>query len=89
MIINFDIPVLYNADRSAEKLPDFETYLHRVGRAGRFGVKGICVTVAKTKQDIELLSQIQAYYKHEIKPIHPWNSDHLENLDPVKYAIES
>jgi superfamily II DNA/RNA helicase len=27
-------------DRDRESEPDFEVYLHRVGRAGRFGRKG-------------------------------------------------
>lgn len=36
LVINFDLPERYG-QRSE---PDYEVYLHRVGRAGRFGRKG-------------------------------------------------
>ena len=36
LVVNFDIPVNYN--RATE--PEYETYLHRIGRSGRFGRKG-------------------------------------------------
>ena len=41
MVINFDLPVQYG--RYSE--PDNEVYLHRVGRAGRFGRKGISLLI--------------------------------------------
>lgn len=36
-MINYDLPVKH--DRQSE--PDYEVYLHRIGRAGRFGRKGL------------------------------------------------
>lgn len=41
MVINFDLPVRY--DNRSE--PDYEVYLHRVGRAGRFGRKGTSLLI--------------------------------------------
>ena len=35
LVINFDVPV----ERDL-RTPAFETYLHRIGRSGRFGRKG-------------------------------------------------
>lgn len=35
LVINFDIPV----ERDM-RTPNYETYLHRIGRSGRFGRKG-------------------------------------------------
>jgi ATP-dependent RNA helicase DDX19/DBP5 len=35
LVINYDVPV----ERDA-KVPAYETYLHRIGRSGRFGRKG-------------------------------------------------
>lgn len=42
MVINYDLPLKYAAEyiRGREPEPDCEVYLHRVGRAGRFGRKG-------------------------------------------------
>lgn len=36
MVINHDLPVKYENQNE----PDYEVYLHRIGRAGRFGRKG-------------------------------------------------
>lgn len=35
MVVNFDLPVKFKSPE-----PDYEVYLHRIGRAGRFGRKG-------------------------------------------------
>lgn len=35
LVVNYDVPV----ERDG-RLPAFETYLHRIGRSGRFGRKG-------------------------------------------------
>ena len=36
LVINYDMPV----EHSNPRAPNFETYLHRIGRSGRFGEKG-------------------------------------------------
>lgn len=42
LVVNFDLPVKSNSNyrRFESAQPDFETYLHRIGRSGRFGRKG-------------------------------------------------
>ena len=35
LVINYDMPV----EHSNPRAPNFETYLHRIGRSGRFGKK--------------------------------------------------
>ncbi len=35
LVVNFDLPVERDQQR-----PAFDTYLHRIGRSGRFGRKG-------------------------------------------------
>jgi superfamily II DNA/RNA helicase len=34
-----------------------DTYLHRVGRAGRFGTKGLAISFISTKEDGEILNE--------------------------------
>lgn len=41
IVINYDIPIIPNC---GFKEPDYETYLHRVGRTGRFQTDGIAIT---------------------------------------------
>eukprot|EP00477_Mikrocytos_mackini_P000264 GAHX01000278.1.p1 GENE.GAHX01000278.1~~GAHX01000278.1.p1 ORF type:complete len:413 (-),score=67.50 GAHX01000278.1:36-1241(-) len=41
---------------------DNASYLHRVGRAGRFGKKGLCVNIISTKEDEEMLESIKECY---------------------------
>lgn len=40
LVINYDLPVKHAAGYMRDPEPDYEVYLHRVGRAGRFGRKG-------------------------------------------------
>jgi len=35
--------------------PDYENYLHRIGRAGRFGVPGLALTIYDREEDEEML----------------------------------
>lgn len=41
LVINYDIP------------RDVETYLHRMGRAGRYGSYGLCITIATEGKDVQ------------------------------------
>lgn len=66
LIINFDLPVI---KVDGNYLPDFETYLHRIGRTGRFGSKGIGLNLLGGEQDKKLLDSIQDYYKSNIEEI--------------------
>src|SRR5690242_1460177 len=55
-VINFDVPWQ----------PD--DYVHRIGRTGRAGAKGIAVTLA-TKEDAELIQRIEKLTGHKIQRI--------------------
>ena len=60
LVINFDVPTWTGADRVREAAP--ETYLHRIGRAGRFGLKGIALTLYDRDEDEEYLETILKTY---------------------------
>jgi len=53
IVINFDVPVLHlpNGVRKG----DPESYIHRIGRTGRFGSKGIAVTIYDRDEDKKYL----------------------------------
>tara|TARA_B110000211_G_scaffold73418_2_gene85340 strand:- start:4914 stop:6089 length:1176 start_codon:yes stop_codon:yes gene_type:complete len=56
VVINFDIPKY------------IETYIHRIGRSGRFGRKGLAINLV-TEEEFEKLKKIQNYYSTEIVPL--------------------
>jgi len=47
VVVNYDMPE--NAD----------TYLHRVGRAGRFGTKGLAISLVSSEEDGKVLNEVQ------------------------------
>ena len=63
VVVNFDLPDLPNGQ------PDFETYLHRIGRTGRFGRMGIAINMIDTARNIMLLKQIQDHFGSSSLPI--------------------
>merc|ERR1711972_547593 len=45
---------------------DADSYLHRVGRAGRFGTKGLAIAFIGTDEDKEVLKQVQERFEVNI-----------------------
>ncbi|KAH7011565.1 ATP-dependent RNA helicase DBP5 [Ilyonectria destructans] len=54
MVINYDIPMKGRGDSE----PDAETYLHRIGRTGRFGRVGVSISFVYDKKSFDALSNI-------------------------------
>ncbi|SSD61770.1 probable ATP-dependent RNA helicase FAL1 [Saccharomycodes ludwigii] len=63
LVINYDLPEIT------------ENYIHRIGRSGRFGRKGVAINFV-TKEDISKLRQIERQYSVKIKPM-PANIEEL------------
>lgn len=57
IVINYDMP-----DAS-------DSYLHRVGRAGRFGTKGLAITFASSDEDAKILEDVQSRFEVSISPL--------------------
>merc|ERR1712014_250212 len=51
IVVNYDMP------------EDSDSYLHRVGRAGRFGTKGLAITFSSNDDDSEVLSSVQKRFE--------------------------
>jgi translation initiation factor 4A len=54
LVINYDLP------------SNIENYLHRIGRSGRFGRKGVAINFVST-QDVKNMRDIEAFYHTEIQ----------------------
>jgi ATP-dependent RNA helicase UAP56/SUB2 len=48
-----------------------DTYLHRVGRAGRFGTKGLAISMISTDEDEAVLQQVQSRFEVAITELPP------------------
>jgi len=57
LVVNYDLP------------PSKETYIHRIGRCGRFGKRGVSISMVKSddQSDIKTLQKMKQIYKLEIK----------------------
>lgn len=54
IVINYDMP-----ENRGDGSDETDTYLHRVGRAGRFGTKGLAITFVATEEEKTTLKKIQ------------------------------
>lgn len=69
LVINYDVPV----ERDG-MTPAYETYLHRIGRSGRFGRKGAAFNLISGDKEAFQLDQIAEYFKHTIPEV-PYNDE--------------
>jgi len=51
IVVNYDMP------------DDSDSYLHRVGRAGRFGTKGLAITFVSGSDDADVLKKVQERFE--------------------------
>ena len=66
LVVNYELPINY--DGGDRKAVNFETYLHRIGRTGRFGQKGVAVNLA-TPEEMPKVKSIEEFYNCEIEKI--------------------
>ena len=72
LVINYDLP------------NNRELYIHRIGRSGRFGRKGVAINFVKA-DDIRILRDIEQYYSTQIDEM-PMNGEAI-NFHPDKYHM--
>lgn len=61
VVINYDFP-----DDCKGTCSPSDSYLHRVGRAGRFGTKGLGISFVATDEDEKNLADVQARFEVSI-----------------------
>ncbi|XP_067051953.1 ATP-dependent RNA helicase DDX19A-like isoform X2 [Acropora muricata] len=75
LVVNYDMPV----EPSGQ--PDFETYLHRIGRTGRFGKNGIAVNFIDGQQSMNIMKKIQEHFGKKISLLDTNDVEELEKLN--------
>ncbi|KAL3138207.1 hypothetical protein ABBQ38_005428 [Trebouxia sp. C0009 RCD-2024] len=69
LVVNFNPPVEKD-NRSAA----FDTYLHRIGRSGRFGRKGAAFNLVTGPTENAVIDELADYFKIEIPDL-PWDDE--------------
>ena len=57
VVFNYNMPI------------DSDSYLHRVGRAGRFGTKGLAISFISEQEDLVVLEEIQKRFEVKIEEL--------------------
>ncbi|CAI8493685.1 unnamed protein product [Pichia kudriavzevii] len=68
LVINYDLP------------DNNENYIHRIGRSGRFGRKGVAINLLADNNDITRMREIEMFYNTQIQEL-PADIGHLFNND--------
>lgn len=74
MVINYDMPLTQSGEADAE------TYLHRIGRTGRFGRKGISINFVHDQQSWKHMTSIEQALKCSITRVQ------TDDIDEVSWA---
>ncbi|XP_076910175.1 DEAD-box ATP-dependent RNA helicase 38-like [Bidens hawaiensis] len=80
LVVNYDIPVK-NCEYPPE--PDYQVYLNRVGRAGRYGRKGAVFNLLCDDEDRMFMEKIERQFNHNVTEVPSWTSD-----DDFKVALK-
>ncbi|ELT87428.1 hypothetical protein CAPTEDRAFT_209158 [Capitella teleta] len=75
VVVNFDLPVNMKGEA------DCETYLHRIGRTGRFGNRGLAINMVDSARSLAIMHDIAAHFGKTIQELDPNDIDQVEALD--------
>lgn len=83
VVVNYDLPV------DKEGKPDPSTYLHRIGRTGRFGRVGVSISFVHDEASFKTLTAIEDYFKGSIRLTNLPTDDWAEVEEIVRKAIKN
>ena len=65
IVINYDFPSSRES-KSESKSEASDQYIHRVGRAGRFGTKGLAISFIADQDDADQLAAVQSRFEVDV-----------------------
>lgn len=74
IVVNFDLPV----DQQGHA--DCETYLHRIGRTGRFGKNGIAINMIDSDAAMDICKDIEKHFSKKIERLDAEDCDEIEKI---------
>ncbi|EIW84301.1 ATP-dependent RNA helicase DBP5 [Coniophora puteana RWD-64-598 SS2] len=89
MVVNYDLPLMNERGNyhSGDALPDIETYIHRIGRTGRFGRKGISINFVHDQRTWQQMEMIEKTLGRKIVRIKTDDLDDME--ESMKKVLKS
>lgn len=74
VVVNFDMPI------TMDGRPDCETYLHRIGRTGRFGKNGIAINMVDNSRSMAVMRSIEKHFGRKIERLDTDDLDEIEKI---------
>lgn len=74
LVVNFDMPM------DTEKKADCETYLHRIGRTGRFGKAGIAINLVDSSLAMKICTDIESHFGKRILLLDIEDAEEIEKI---------
>nr|XP_027201218.1 ATP-dependent RNA helicase DDX19A-like [Dermatophagoides pteronyssinus] len=75
IVINYDLPT-----NPETRNIDFDTYLHRIGRTGRFGKEGLAINFVDGDRTMQMIRQLEEHFKRPIKKLDATDVDEIEKI---------
>merc|ERR1712000_287885 len=80
VVVNYDLPT---KRRGRTVIADVDTYIHRIGRTGRFGRVGTAISFVEGPDDKRILGEIESALHGDTpgkRIIKPWDVRDIEGL---------
>ena len=75
IVVNYDMPT-----EKDETTADCETYLHRIGRTGRFGKHGLAINLIDSEKSLNILNEIERHFQKPIIKLDAQDMDAIEKI---------
>lgn len=75
VVVNYDLPV-----HVTTKDIDFETYLHRIGRTGRFGKTGLAINLVDGARTLNMIRMLEEHFGRKIEKLDATKVEEIEKI---------
>jgi ATP-dependent RNA helicase DDX19/DBP5 len=76
VVINYDLPI-----NNETKEVDYETYLHRIGRTGRFGKYGLAINFVDSQRTLMMVRSLETHFGKLIKKLDAEDIEEIEKIN--------
>ncbi len=76
VVVNYDLPI--NVET---KEVDYETYLHRIGRTGRFGKEGLAINFVDSNRTMGFIKDLEKHFGRKISKLDATDIDEIEKIN--------